>query len=48
METERSGILLKDLKDGNQMIDKQIAKLQSQINTQETIRKNCLDLSNNI
>ena len=48
METERSGILLKDLKDGNQMIDKQIAKLQSQINTQERIRKNCLDLSNNI
>ena len=44
METERSGILLKDLKDGNQMIDKQIAKLQSQIDTQERIRKNCLRL----
>lgn len=44
MGTERDGISLKDLKDGNQMIDKQIAKLQSQIDTQERIRKNCLGL----
>lgn len=35
-------VSLKNLKDGNQMIDKQINKLQSQINTQEKIRKNCL------
>lgn len=44
MGTERDDIPLKDLKDGNQMIDKQIAKLQSQIDTQERIRKNCLGL----
>lgn len=35
-------VSLKNLKDGNQMIDKQINKLQSQIDTQEKIRKNCL------
>ena len=45
---EERGISLKDLKDGNQMIDKQIIKLQSQIDKQEKIRKNCLELSNNV